>query len=57
MFFLSFSFLTFIYLFTERKCAEWGGVKGEERERISGRLPDEHGARCRAQSHDPEIMT
>ena len=40
----------FIY-FRER---DWGGVE-EEEERISSRLCAEHGARCGAQSHDPEI--
>ena len=49
----------------ERVCAgvsmsmSWRKSKGggRERERISGSLPDECGAQCGAQSHDPEIMT
>ena len=38
-----------------------GGEGGRRRGRISSRLLPEHGAQCRAQckaqSHDPEIMT
>ena len=34
-----------------------GRDRGRRRQRISGRLPTEHGARHGAQSHDPEIMT
>jgi len=33
------------------------GKRQRERDRISSRLPAEHGAQCRAPSHDPEIMT
>ena len=33
------------------------GQEGRGRERISSRLPAEHGAQCRAQSQHPEIMT
>ena len=39
-------------------CARMSGVEGKgERERILSRLWTECGAECRAQSHDPEIMT
>ena len=39
----------------ERCSCVWQG--GEEGERISSTLPAEHGARCGARSHDPEIVT
>ena len=32
-------------------------VREEQRERVSGRLPSEGGARHKAQSHDPEVNT
>ena len=43
------------YLWGERERAG-GGAEGEG-ERLSRRLPTEHGARCRAPSHNPETMT
>lgn len=50
----------FIYLFgRERVCME-GGVEGDREEggvRISSSVPAEHGARSRAPSQAPEIMT
>ena len=41
----------FIYLRREQEEGE------KERERLSSRLPTEHGAQQEAQFHDPEIMT
>ena len=49
-----------IYLFEREKEKEFmigRDREVRERERISGRLPTEHGTLCRAQSHHPEIMT
>ena len=54
------------FFFLERECAIWGDGWGErererqrqrQRQRIRSRLHTQHRAWCRAQSHDPGIMT
>ena len=49
--------ILFIYLFERERKREWVEGKRERRERILSRLPTEHGAPCKAPSHDPEITT
>ena len=45
---------TFFFFFLGRECLH---ELGRHREEILGRLHTQHRARCRARSHDPEIMT
>ena len=48
-------FFRFIYLFERESKHEGGaGRRGKERDWISGRLPAEWGAQCRAWSHGPK---
>lgn len=48
---------TFFFFFLRERVHKQGwGSRGKERERISSRPQTQHRARCRAHSHDPEIM-